>query len=110
MSRAEENWVHLFFTRDIDIIGFGLNFNETHLWFLLNFRARLIRHHAGIRNTIRWIIADFSSADQKDKIEVLEALHVKVIQVPVPPAIAANKDKKYEYLYNEFTSNHKLYR
>ena len=76
----------------------------------LNFRARLVRHHAGIRNTVRWIIADFSATDQKDKIEVLEALNVKVVLVKIPAAIADDKDKRYEYLYEEFTSNHKLYR
>ncbi len=81
MDNAQENWVHLFFTRDIDILGFGLDFTETHLWFILNFRARLKRKGAGLLNTIRWIIPEFTMQSQQERIDILQALGVKILLV-----------------------------
>jgi hypothetical protein len=95
IDNAQENWVHLFFTRDIDIIGFGLDFTETHLWFILNFRARLKRKGAGLLNRIRWIIPEFSVPDQQERIEVLQALGVEVLPVPAP-------HKNYASFYENF--------
>lgn len=84
MDNAEENWVHLFFTRDIDILGFGLDFTETHLWFILNFRARLKRKGAGLLNTIRWIFPDFDVQSEQGKIDVLHALGIEIVPVHAP--------------------------
>lgn len=95
MDSAQENWVHLFFTRDIDILGFGLDFTETHLWFLLNFRARLKRKGAILPNTIRWIIPEFTSVVQKDKIEILKSLGIETLLIPA-------KDKDYTEFYSNF--------
>ncbi|MCX2432189.1 SIR2 family protein [Pedobacter sp. GR22-10] len=101
-NSKKENWVHLFYTRDIDIIGFGLEYVENHLWFLLNFRARLLRKNIKIPNTIRWIIPEFCWNEKKDKIEILEAIHVKVIPV---------KTTKNDYIgfYKNFLENHAEY-
>ncbi|MXV52112.1 hypothetical protein GS399_14130 [Pedobacter sp. HMF7647] len=76
---ARYNWVHKFFTHDIDIVGFGMDFNELHLWFILNLRGRLIRKGAEIRNTIQWIIPEINAEKQMDKIELLKALGVKIM-------------------------------
>lgn len=78
MDKSLENWIHLFFTRDIDIVGFGLDFTETHLWFIINFRARLKRKGAVLLNNIRWIIPAFTAVKQKDKIEILSSLGIEV--------------------------------
>lgn len=79
MEQAKENWVHKFFTNDIDMLGFGLDFTETHLWFLLNFRARLLRKKVSIKNKIRWLIGSFQQSNTLDKIELLQALHVDIV-------------------------------
>ncbi|KAA5532170.1 hypothetical protein F0919_15325 [Taibaiella lutea] len=100
IDAADENWVHLFFTRDIDILGFGMDYTENHLWFLLNFRARLLRKKAKIKNTIRWIIPEFSKADKSDKIQLLKALEVETVLVP-----AAKND--YNGFYSAFIGNRK---
>lgn len=103
MDKAKENWVHLFFSRDIDIMGFGMDYAENHLWFLLNFRARLLRKRASIRNSIRWIIPEFGKEKNRDKIQILTALDVKVIYVKAAPG-------DYEGFYKEFTHNHSKYK
>jgi hypothetical protein len=82
MQDSRNNWVHKFFTHDIDILGFGLDFNETHLWFILNFRARLIRKKASIINKIRWVIPSFTETTNQDKTDLLKAMKVEVKTVP----------------------------
>lgn len=94
-----ENWVHLFYTRDIDIMGFGLEYVENHLWFLLNFRGRLLRKNTTIPNKIRWIIPEFSWEENKDKIEILQALNVEVVPVK-------SEQGDYVGFYKEFLENH----
>lgn len=95
MSHSEENWVHLFFSRDIDIIGFGMDFNETHLWWMLNFRARMKRKGTSIANKICFYYPSFSAAKLKSKIDLLETLDIKTIP------IQAAKDN-YKAFYNNF--------
>ncbi|MFH6770267.1 SIR2 family protein [Gaetbulibacter aquiaggeris] len=60
-------WTDAFFTHNLDIIGFGFDFSENHLWWLLNRRAMLIRsneEHNGnsdavqINNTINYYYPD----------------------------------------------------
>lgn len=89
------NWIHLFFTRDIDIIGFGMDYTESHLWFILNFRARLKRSGVDVPNTIRWIIPMFAKNTQQDKVDLLMALEVQVIYIT-----GATDD--YPYFYENY--------
>ena len=50
---AAENWCHLFFTQDVHIIGFGLDYSETDIWWLLNYRARaMLTEELDIENHI----------------------------------------------------------
>lgn len=95
MKSSEENWVHLFFSRDIDIIGFGMDFNETHLWWMLNFRARMKRKGTSIANKISFFYPSFSETKLKAKIDLLNTLDVKTIPLNAP------KDK-YETFYQNF--------
>jgi hypothetical protein len=95
MERHQLNWVHLFFIRDIDIIGFGLDYTEAHLWFILNFRARVKRAGVDVPNTIRWIIPMFSRIKEEDRVDLLKALEVEVIYV-------TTQSKDYEEFYRNF--------
>jgi len=81
IAKTRYNWPHKFFTHDIDILGFGLDFNETHLWFILNFRARLIRKDVSIKNKIRWFIPDMETTNE-DKSDLLKMLQVEVVSLP----------------------------
>ena len=40
------SWIDLFFTHNIHIIGFGLQYEETDLWWILNKRQRYIKQHS----------------------------------------------------------------
>lgn len=52
-------WTDIFFTHNVDIVGFGFDFSENHLWWLINYRANAIReknprHEIVINNKIRY--------------------------------------------------------
>jgi hypothetical protein len=36
-------WIELFFNSNVHIIGFGLDYSETDMWWILNRRARIIK-------------------------------------------------------------------
>ena len=84
MEHSKENWVHLFFSHDIDILGFGLDYSGTHIRFILNFRARLIRKKAKVKNRIRWVVPSFSVEKNKDRIEPLVSLGIVILEVEAP--------------------------
>lgn len=88
------SWVDFFFTHDLIIIGFSLDFSENHLWWLLDQRARYIkRYNKRITNKIIYTypkLPDESTEDlnelakqvakrkqMKAKVDILKALLVE---------------------------------
>lgn len=79
-------WMFQFFTRDIDIVGFSLDFCETHLWWLLSKRAELISETGCQENTIRFFEKASGGGSQdtplgRHKIELLKSLKVDVVTI-----------------------------
>ena len=95
MKTEAENWIHVFFSRDIDIIGFGMDFTEAHLWLILNFRARMKRKGVSIANNISFYYPSFEKGRMQSKIDLLSVLDVVTIEIPSP------KDD-YETFYKKF--------
>lgn len=56
LSRSLISWIDLFFFTDLHIIGLGLDFSETDIWWILNKRKRLIADR---------IVEDFSNKPNK---------------------------------------------
>lgn len=85
LNREPESWIQKFFTHDIHIIGFSLDFSETHLWWLLNLRARMIESkNIPISNEIYFYYPSFEQEQYSPKIQLLEAIHVNCIMIVVP--------------------------
>lgn len=90
-----KSWVDLFFFTDLHIIGLGLDFSETDIWWILNKRKRLIADR---------IVEDFSNKPNKiyfymtendlKKRLLLEYFGVEVIEYMV-------NDSNYEEVYNK---------
>lgn len=56
---VNNRWYYHFFTDDIYILGFGLDPSEQDIWWLLNYRAELMRKFPGlITNTITYLETD----------------------------------------------------
>lgn len=101
--KTVDSWVDLFFTHDIYFLGFGLDFTEITMWFLLNerFRMKYCKCKGKINNNIYYFHSkeDFNSntANGKNnnrtiaKLELLEANDVKLVE------INNRYDEKYYY-------------
>lgn len=75
------SWAELFFKTDLYISGFGMDFSEIDIWWLINRRARLISRH--IRNgdfhlnNICYIYSNCYDSKKTDILEALEAFYVR---------------------------------
>jgi hypothetical protein len=103
ISALNENpdiWPRFFFTHDIDIIGFSMDYTEIHLWWLINFRARLKRLGSSIVNTIRFSYPSFQGREIENKLSVLMAFEIELNEVPVNRTSDINND--YHRFYDKF--------
>jgi len=76
----EDSWTELFFTDDIYIFGFSLDFVETDIWWLLTFRARqILSLRKPIANKIYYFIPAEYRKGAKEKLDLLEVNGVEVI-------------------------------
>ncbi|EKN5111975.1 hypothetical protein DYG64_15900 [Yersinia enterocolitica] len=73
-SFCHTSWVDLFFSSNVHILGFSLDYSETDIWWLLNKRARF-SSEATINNKIYFYTHDISD----EKKGLLEAFNVEVI-------------------------------
>ncbi|NPD86394.1 hypothetical protein HNS38_16600 [Lentimicrobium sp. L6] len=60
----EYSWIELFFNSNLHIIGFGLDFSEIDLWWLLTKRARLIEDGL-INNSVSFYVKPLSELEEK---------------------------------------------
>jgi hypothetical protein len=104
LNRLPESWIQKFFTHDIHIIGFSLDFSETHLWWLLNLRARLIESiNITIDNEIYFYYPSFEQEQYSPKIQLLEAIKVNCIMTPVEENNGVNR---YNVYWNILLNQH----
>lgn len=86
-----KSWIDLFFFTDLHIIGLGLDFSETDIWWILNKRKRLIadRKVEELPNKIHFYMTE----DDLKKRILLECFGVEVID------LYSIKDRNYEQKY-----------
>lgn len=77
-------WIDHFFFSDIYILGLSMDFVEMHLWWLLDFRARLLLDgESGINNKIQFIYPAHATAWIKPRIDLMCACDVSCMAVTV---------------------------
>jgi hypothetical protein len=75
------SWIDLFFTKDIFILGLGLDYTEIDLWWLLTYRARgkhWSRYSANSNNRIVYICRRNEYIKNYSKMQVLESMGVHI--------------------------------
>ena len=84
-DQAYKSWLFRFFSEDIYIVGFGLDMSEIDIWWLLSYRAKLIREgKVPVANHIVYYETDSDVKnkhrlkDIKEKQELLEAFNTEV--------------------------------
>lgn len=111
------SWVELFFKTNIHIIGFGFDYSEIDLWWIINKRARL-QKEISIENTIKFYVSPlekkFKSQNgydkyikEKNKRELLSSFDVEVVEIPLNIELF---DKKYEAQYQDIINRIKASR
>jgi hypothetical protein len=98
-SFDEISWVELFFSSNVHIAGFGFDFGEIDLWWVLTKRARLMST-LNPGNKIYYYTKPFSQVTKEIELEsrkrdMLKSLYVEVIEIEL-----ANND--YKKQWNEF--------
>lgn len=112
-SHALKSWVELFFLADIHIIGYGLDYSEFDIWWLLEKRKKF---NVG-SNSIYFYLDDPYKFD-KDKKELLIKEDIELISLKEVEDIHKNfsSDSKYEkafemilnYLINKSTKKRRI--
>jgi hypothetical protein len=111
------SWVELFFKTDLHIIGFGLDYSEIDLWWIINKRARL-KEEISIENKIKFYVSPFDKKfktqngydkyiKEKHKRELLNSFDVEVVEMPLDAQLF---DKKYEAQYQDIINRIKASR
>ncbi|MEQ9844019.1 SIR2 family protein [Pectobacterium brasiliense] len=91
------SWVDLFFSSNVHILGFSLDYSETDIWWLLNKRARF-SSEATINNKVYFYTHNISD----EKKGLLEAFNVEVITIKV---IGDNFEGMYWSAINKINVN-----
>ncbi len=77
------SWAELFFNSNVYIAGFGMDFSEIDLWWLLNKRARIKKELSKISNKICYLYNKKydNREEKKDIFEALEAFDVGTFEI-----------------------------
>jgi len=59
------SWIELFFRTNVYIVGFGMDFSEIDIWWLLNKRARFLLEVPEITNSITYLYNDKYESEEK---------------------------------------------
>jgi len=72
------SWVELFFNTNVYIVGFGMDFSEIDIWWLLNKRARFKLEVPEIQNSITYLYNENyeSRAKKQELFAVLDAFEI----------------------------------
>lgn len=89
------SWVDVFFRDDIHIAGFGLEYNEIEIWWLLSYKERL-RQRSGfeVGKTCFYHAQKSDDGDHVEaKLGILKSLNVDVVKVPISDSYAPLYDE-----------------
>lgn len=98
-----QSWIDLFFTHDVHIFGLSLDFVEIDLWWLLTYRARSKYYKKGnfIKNKLYYYIPSKYTESSIDKIQLLKANDVEVIEIDMD-----DKAEYYKEVINRIRSQY----
>ncbi|MEM7035621.1 MAG: SIR2 family protein [Bacteroidota bacterium] len=83
-DRTVMSWIDHFFFSDVYIVGLNMDFVEMHLWWILDFRARLrFDKRYTIDNKVTFIFPSADASWIKPRIDLLCACDVGAMAVPV---------------------------
>ena len=100
----KKSWVNLILNTNVYIIGYGLADDETDMWDILVYRARMIRHTGKQKNEIFYYLIDKGKGVRSKKV-LLQRLKVSVIVIPFNDSY----ESAYQIIYNRVLDEMKQY-
>lgn len=101
-AKVPFSWIDLFFTSDVYIFGFGLQYEETDIWWLLTRRKRMMRQGISIHNKV-FYLASVSPGKHK----ILNTMGVIVVEPPIEYVKKDNYWAQYMWALDFVESNYK---
>ncbi|MCD4827442.1 MAG: SIR2 family protein [Acholeplasmataceae bacterium] len=92
---AKKSWIDLLLSENVDFIGYQLDYSESTIWFVLNYRAREIAEGKIGKNKIAYHV--LSQNMDSSKRSILSAYYIDVVEY--------NTDS-YKSMYTEFFRKH----
>lgn len=80
LHENSKSWIDLFFSTNVHIVGFGLDYSEIDIWWLLNYRARLMKNSSIGEHITNEIFYYGDEHLDDEKRAYLEAFNVKVVK------------------------------
>ena len=100
----KKSWVNLILNTNVYIIGYGLAEDETDMWDILVYRARMIQHTGKQKNEIFYYLIDKGKGVRSKKV-LLQRLKVSVIVIPFNDSY----ESVYQIIYNRVLDEMKQY-
>lgn len=88
---TKESWIDLLLKENVDFIGYQLDYSESTVWYVLNYRAREIAEGNIIKNKITYHVLSKDMDDNKRKL--MKAYYIDVVEY--------NTDS-YKSMYEQF--------
>jgi hypothetical protein len=99
------SWIELFFNSTVHIIGFGLDFSEIDVWWILNKRARF-KLDSNLRKAIKnkiYYYTTFKDSDKDEEKELIKSQNemLRTLDVEVVPIKLNGTVTQYEDVYSQ---------
>jgi hypothetical protein len=99
------SWIELFFNSNIHIAGFGLDFSEIDLWWILNKRARL-KENSLIRNKIIYYTKPIDEVTREIEVEKRRREMLEIFDVEIKTiTIAKSYDNQWKEIIKQIKSS-----
>ena len=95
-----KSWVDDFILGDVYILGFGMDFSEFDLWWLLNRKKREKADHGNV-----WFYTPISSEEDERKRERERNELLKILDVNVVEVMKITESKMWNTYYSEAISH-----
>jgi len=93
-KETKKSWIDLLLNENVDFIGYQLDYSESTVWYVLNYRAREIAEGKMPKNKILYHVLSINMDDSKRSI--LNAYYIDVVEY---------KMDSYESMYSAFFKN-----
>jgi hypothetical protein len=90
----KKSWIQLLLQKKVDILGYELDYSESTIWFVLNYRAREIAENKIVKNQVSYHVLSKNMNEGKRKL--LNGYYIDVIEYDY---------ESYKLMYKDFFEN-----